>query len=335
MVPMWHDPTPGSAESRQASYRLYEADPELRWAWREACAAFGPVVPLCLVAAGAGLLLGLMLLPVTLLASCFLRESWMPAAETRCILWPGGVLGWAAATAGLMAAGPLVAGLRRLAARRQWYLRWLGVRVGPSSVAAFGVGLLTGWWWRGVLLAAGAPPGTVTAFATLAGPWAVWWWHTLMPVAWRRIRDAAWLARHVAWLLIWERSLLPSPLALAVSIDRPTGWVGEGEGGGYQPGPTDGQGERETGDQDGGVLLIRGPFDAVDARRWDDLVRRMIPGRWSARTESTLSPEAYWRPYRADLGPSGYISPPIRISWWMTHGGTLLLAAAALNGKAP
>lgn len=63
---------------------------------------------------------------------------------------------------------------------------------------------------------------------------------------------------------------------------------------------------------DGTSLTIKGPFDAVDVRRIEDLVANRYHMRYTVTVESTLPPEAYWRPYNEDLAPSGYVSPPLR-----------------------
>ncbi len=324
-------PASGSPRSTADSYKLYLREPELRWAWREACAAFGRLAPACIAASIAGGLLGATLLPLTVLVSCFLKETWLPVVASQCMVWPGNPVAWAVVSGVLISSGPVVAWLRHVAARRQWYVRWFGVKVGPSTVAAFGVGLITGLWWRSVLRNVASAPGAVDVFTALAGPWAVWWWHAALHWAWRLEQDPIWLAQHVAWMLIWQRTHLRTPMALSVSIDQGNVFAvaKENEAGRDRPSALGGEGSRDT-VEEAGTLVVRGPFDAVDALRWDDLVRRMIPGRWSARTESTLSEEEYWHPYRADLGPSGYVSPPIGISWWASRGEAILLAAAAL-----
>lgn len=63
---------------------------------------------------------------------------------------------------------------------------------------------------------------------------------------------------------------------------------------------------------DGAAFYVKGPFDAVDVRRIGDLVARRYGLAYPVTVETTLSEEAYWRPYREELQPAGYVSPPMR-----------------------
>lgn len=59
-------------------------------------------------------------------------------------------------------------------------------------------------------------------------------------------------------------------------------------------------------------LAVKGPFDAVDARRIEDLIAVYFSQPFVVTVDTTLAPEVYWRPYREDLKPSGYVSSPMR-----------------------
>lgn len=86
-------------------------------------------------------------------------------------------------------------------------------------------------------------------------------------------------------------------------------------------------------------LTVRGPFDAVDAGRVEDVLRTQYPVPFQVRLETTLSEEAYWRPYREELKPSGYRSKPIRqaqvpavLVYGLVLVGTVLIGVALVRG---
>lgn len=61
-----------------------------------------------------------------------------------------------------------------------------------------------------------------------------------------------------------------------------------------------------------GHIAVTAPVDAVDARRIEDIVMTRFPSRFTVGVQTTLPADVYWAVYRSELGPSGYVSPPIR-----------------------
>ena len=64
-----------------------------------------------------------------------------------------------------------------------------------------------------------------------------------------------------------------------------------------------------------GHIAVTAPVDAVDARRIEDIVMTRFPSRFTVGVQTTLPADVYWAVYRSELGPSGYVSPPIRPPW--------------------
>ncbi len=268
--------------------------PELRTSFMEGVTAYGP----CYMIAGIGALCGLLLLPlgipVWFVVNCLFTDQILwPVDLSACQPLPPYSIGqWAAAFIWFALIGAGYVLLHRAGVRRSWLFR-----VGPAAFHPGHFFAVLGAVATGVVMVASSSvPGVSRAESLVmivsCPIWLRLWWSV-------RLRAYALMARRLptaacAWtvkVLLARQFRLSGPSSIEVTLDA---------------------GEDETVRSLPVALVVKGPFDAVDDRRLSDLAGAVfydLVDRIS--TATTLSSTEYWRPYREELGPSGYESPPI------------------------
>lgn len=260
----------------------------------EGMTAYAPFAWIAAIGVVSGLVLMPLGFPVWFAVNCLFTDH---------ILWPVDLsacrplpdfppTGWALAGAWFAGIGVGYVLLYRVSIRKGWIIRFGSAGIHPGHLFATAAAVTTG---RMIATALTDPAVSLSESLVIivSGPmWLrIWWSLRVRAYAFAAARRPAPVCVWTAKVFLARQFLLSKPDIVAVGASP------------HQ------RGEPHALPVS---LSVKGPFDAVDARRIADLVStRMHHMVTNVETETTLPEAEYRRPYEEELGPSGYQSPPI------------------------
>lgn len=259
----------------------------LRVLLRDGVMALAPVKIVLLFGAIGGALLLVPVFPMWFLGRCVFVNHYrnFEGMEAACSPFPEmSVDQWLALVVGLVAIGLVHSLVHRYAVRDRWERRVSNTVIHAADLYALLMGLLLAIGWsRHVPLSTGVSfAGIVIMTAPVVGV-----------LVWRGFTAAcahfyARMAPSDTTIAATVHILLMRHFALTSITDLQVRCAGT-------------------------TVHVTGPFDAVDAKRIDDLLAREYPMQLTVSLESTLSEDAYWRAYREDLTRNNHTPTPLKV----------------------